>query len=77
MQQTTTEERLRKEKDKTARKLHNIAFDAARERGFCFECSTELGFRATGKQGTALSRGVLCSKSSCPTRRNHQAIQGV
>ena len=58
MNPTPIEERVRKEQDREARKVHNAAFDAARARGADFHCATKVGFAATDNPP---STPVLCA----------------
>ena len=56
--------------ERSAREVHVAAFKAAKARGYCFECASEFGFRATEAMvPTKRDRGNMCSKQGCPSRR--------
>ena len=55
--------------ERSAREVHVAAFKAAKARGYCFECASEFGFRATEAMPTERDRGNMCSKQGCSSRR--------
>jgi hypothetical protein len=59
MTTTPIEEKIRKDKDRADRRLHIIAFDAARARGADFHCATMFGFAATN---TPPTKPQVCAK---------------
>ena len=62
MTTTPIEEKIRKENERAARKLHNIAFDAARARGADFHCATQFGFAATNTPPTVAQVCAKCRR---------------
>jgi len=48
--------------DRAARQIHNAAFDLARARGLCWDCSQECGFAATDVPMRAPKLCKACAK---------------
>jgi hypothetical protein len=60
--QTSIDEKIRKDKERSNRRLHNIAFDAARARGADFHCATMFGFAATNTPPTPVQVCAKCRR---------------